>query len=118
MDLYLESKLDVDRYETRAAQIKQTRKTVEDELARIESRAARIELLERDRDALLDHYTRVVPESLDALEPEERNRVYKMLDLMVLAHEDGSMEVKWALGENLWRDNEPLLPGGSRIPGR
>jgi hypothetical protein len=43
----------------------------------------------------------IAVEHLDNLEPEERNRVYKMLDLKVLAHEDGYLEVKWTLGGNL-----------------
>lgn len=53
LDLYLENKLEVDRLESRAAQIKQSRKTVEDELARIKGRAAYVEQLQRDNDALL-----------------------------------------------------------------
>ena len=57
-------------------------------------------------------------EHLDNLEPEERNRVYKMLDLKLLAHEDGNPAVKWTLGGNLCRDNEPLPPGSSRTLGR
>ena len=32
-----------------------------------------------------------------------------MLDLTVLAHGDGSLEAKWALGADPCRDNEPLL---------
>ncbi len=47
-------------------------------------------------------------EHLDNLEPEERNQVYMMLDLRVLAHEDGNLAVKWTLGGNLCRDDEPL----------
>jgi hypothetical protein len=47
-------------------------------------------------------------EHVDNLEPEERNRVHKMLDLKLLAHEDGNPAVKWTLGGNLCRDNEPL----------
>jgi len=31
-----------------------------------------------------------------------------MLDLKLLAHEDGNLAVKWTLGGNLCRDNEPL----------
>jgi DNA repair exonuclease SbcCD ATPase subunit len=118
LDLYLENKLDMDRYEKRLAQIEQARKTVEDELARIESRAARVDQLERDREALLNHYSRIVPEHLDGLEPRERNRVYKMLNLTVLAHDNGSLELKWALGADLCRDIEPLPPGGCRTRGR
>jgi hypothetical protein len=100
--------LEVGRYESRAAQIKQRRKTVEDELARIKRKAAHVEQLERDRDALLNHYSRIVPERLDALNPDERNRVYKMMNLTVLAHESGSLKVKWVLGADPCRDNEPL----------
>ena len=54
------------------------------------------------------YYDQVAVEHLNNLEPEERNRVYKMLDLKVLAHEDANLEVKWTLGGNLCRDNEPL----------
>jgi site-specific DNA recombinase len=80
--------------------------------------AARVDQLERDREALLNHYSRIVPEHLDGLEPRERNRVYKMLNLTVLAHENGSLELKWALGADLCRDIEPLPPGGCRTRGR
>ena len=92
--------------------------SLEDELARIEGRAAHVDRLERDREALLNHYSRIVPEHLDGLEPVERNRIYKILDLTVLAHENGNLELKWNLGADLCRDNEPLLPGGCRTPGR
>jgi hypothetical protein len=46
------------------------------------------------------------------LEPNERNRVYKMLGLRVLrvlAHEEGALEASWTLGGDPCRDNEPLL---------
>jgi site-specific DNA recombinase len=118
LDLYLENKLDMGRYERRHAQIEQARKTVEDELARIEGRAAHVDLLERDRDALLKHYSQIVPEHLDNLEPDERNRVYKMLDLTVMAHANGSLDLRWALGGDPCRDNEPLPLGSWRTRGR
>jgi DNA repair exonuclease SbcCD ATPase subunit len=118
LDLYLANNLEMDRYEKRLAQIKQSRKTVEEELARIAGRAARVDQLERDRDTVLNNYSRIVPEQLDALEPEERNRIYKLLDLTVLAQEDDSLELKWALGSDLCRDNEPLPPDSSRTRGR
>jgi hypothetical protein len=84
-------------------------RVVEEELARIEGRAARLDRLERDSEALLNHYARIVPEHLDSLEPAERNHVYKLLKLTVLAHQNGSLELSWALGADLCRDNEPLL---------
>src|SRR5919112_1258810 len=54
------------------------------------------------------HHGQIAVEHLDNLEPEERNRVYKMRDLKLLAHEDGNLAVRWTLGENLCRDKEPL----------
>ena len=62
---------------------------------------------------MLSHYSQIAVEHLDNLEPKKRNRVYKTLDLKVLAHEDGNLEVKWTLGADLCRDNEPLPPGSS-----
>jgi hypothetical protein len=108
LDLYLENKLDMDRYERRLAQIRLTRKTAEGELARIEAKADHVEQLERNKEALLNHYARIVPGQLDTLEPEERNRVYKMLGLTVSAHVDGSLVLTWALDADPCRDNEPL----------
>jgi hypothetical protein len=115
LDHYLEGKLEVDRYESRISQIKRDRRTIEDELGRINDRAAHIEHLKHDRDALLSHYSQIVPEQLDALEPNERNRVYKMLGLTVLAYEDGKLEASWTLGGDPCRDNEPLLRWSSEF---
>jgi hypothetical protein len=108
LDLYLEGKLESDRYEPRVSQLKRSRKTPVEELEHIRNRTTGLERLEQDRDALLDHYTKIAVEHLDILEPEERNRVYKMLGIKFLAHEDGNLEVKWTLGWGLCRDNEPL----------
>jgi hypothetical protein len=65
--------------------------------------------LKHDRDELFSHYSQIVPEGLDALEPNERNRVFKMLGLTVLAYEDGKLEARWTLGGDPCRDNKPLL---------
>jgi hypothetical protein len=40
----------------------------------------------------------VAPDVLDALAPEERHHVYKMLQLKVLAYPDGTLEAYWAFG--------------------
>jgi DNA repair ATPase RecN len=117
-DLYLEGNIAMGRYEERLSQLKQARRVAEDELERIRDSCSRIEHLERDRDALLDHYSQVATEGLERLEPEERSRVYKMLDLTVLAHENGSFEVKWVLGGDLCRDNATPLPGSCYTRGR
>jgi hypothetical protein len=118
LDLYLEGNVEMSRYEEKLSQLKQARRVAEDELARIRDSCSRIERLERDRDALLDHYSQVAAEGLDRLEPEERNRVYKMLGLTVLAHGNGDLEVKWALGGDLCRDNVTSPPGSCYTRGR
>jgi hypothetical protein len=119
LNLYLEGKLESDRYESRVSQLKWSRKTIQEELEHIRTRTTHIERLEQDRNALLSHYSQIGVEHLDNLEPEERNRVYKMLDLKVLAQEeDGNLEFKWALGGDPCRDNEPLPPGSSRTRDR
>jgi len=117
LDLYLEGKLEVDRYGARVSQLKQARKTIEEELGRIGDRASHIEHLEQDRDALLNHYSRIATDRLDKLEPEERNRVYKMMNLTVLAHANDNLEVKWILGGDPCRDNATLLPDSCRTRG-
>ncbi len=104
--------------QVRASQLKQTRKTIEEELERIRDRASHIKRLEQDRYALLIHYSQIATDRLDKLEPEERNRVYKMLDLTTLAHANDDLEVRWAFGGDLCRDNATLLPGSCRTRGR
>lgn len=61
----------------------------------------RLRDLERDKDALLDHYAGLLPEALDGLAPEERNHVYKMLRLSVNMYSDRILEVSGVLGEDL-----------------
>jgi hypothetical protein len=117
LDLYLVGKLEVSRYASRVSQLKQSRKIIEDELERIRDRTAHIERLEHNRDALLSYYSQLAIERLDELEPEERNRVYRMLGLTVLAHEDNKLEARWAFGEVLCRDNVTLLPDSCHTPG-
>jgi hypothetical protein len=50
--------------------------------------------LEGDKETLLENYTRMAPEKLEALAPEECRQLYKMLQLKVVAHVDGPVEVE------------------------
>ena len=68
------------------------------ELAAVKERRERIEDLERDADALLEHYASMVPEALDNLTPEERHRVYKMMRINALMYADGLVEITGAFG--------------------
>jgi site-specific DNA recombinase len=81
------------------AELEETRETAEQELRAISARRETIENLERDKAALLEHYAGMTPAALDALEPEERHQVYKMLRLTVEVCADGSLEVSGVLGD-------------------
>jgi hypothetical protein len=60
-----------------------------------------VEELERDRDALLEFYAGAVPEALDQLDGEERNRVYRMLRLEITPRPDGILDVRGVLSDSL-----------------
>jgi len=78
------------------AQLEETRKTAERELAILKHDQEQIEQLERDKDTILRQYAYVTPEALDALVSEERHQFYKMLRLKATAHVDGPIEVELA----------------------
>ena len=56
-----------------------TREVAEAELENVTSRRDRVAALENDRDDLLECMAGMVPEGLDGLTGEERNRLYRML---------------------------------------
>ena len=103
-------------------ELEEDRETAEREMAAIKSRRERLEQMERDRDAVVERYSGVVPESFDELSPEERHQVYKMLRLEVLAYPDKSLEVRGAIlaGEEGGSDRggpNAEGPGGGDLDG-
>jgi hypothetical protein len=88
------------------AELEDTRETAEDELRAIRARRDILEDLERDRDALLESYASITPDALDALSPEERHQVYKMLRLTVEISADGSLDVSGVLGDSFVQENQ------------
>jgi site-specific DNA recombinase len=95
-NLAVEGLLSHDELRAKLASLEETRETARRELALLEDRREKIAELEADRDTLLDHLERVAPEELDALTPEERHQVYKVLGLRVIAREDGNHEASIA----------------------
>ena len=91
-------------------ELDESRKTAERELAAIKGRRERIEQLERDKDTLLQQYAEVAPEAMDALTPEERHSVYKMLRLEVLVHPNETLEVSGAFGKDPAFSHLELVP--------
>jgi hypothetical protein len=78
------------------APLEATRRTVERELAALRQHAERVEQMERDRDAVLEHYATLAPEALDSLTSEERHHLYKMLKLKVWLGKSGDLEIEMA----------------------
>ena len=52
--------------------------------------------MERDRDEVLEYYTAMVPEKLDALTSEERRQLYQILKLKVMVSKNGDLETELA----------------------
>jgi len=96
-DMAAEGLITFDELRTKLAALEETRQTARKELIALWGRTERLRALKRDREVLLQNYAEMMPESLDALEAEERHRVYNMLRLRVLAFPDGALEVRGAL---------------------
>ena len=92
------------------AELEDTRSTAEHKLAALQNRREAIEALERDRDALLEHYAAIAPEALEALTPEERHQLYRMLRLEVVVRPDANLEVSGVFGEGVSLRDKDLVP--------
>jgi len=80
------------------AVLEETRRTAERELEALRGQKERLEQMERDRDAILEHYVSVAPERLDSLTSEERHQLYKMLRLKVWVAKSGDLEIEMVGG--------------------
>jgi hypothetical protein len=92
-EMAAEGLVDFDELRTRLATLEDTRKTAEQELRALQHRTERLERLERDRDTLLESYAGAMPEAIDALGPEERHQVYRMIGMEVHLAPEGSFDL-------------------------
>jgi site-specific DNA recombinase len=97
-DMTAEGLIGFDDLRGRLVELDETRATAKRELTAIRERQSRVERLEADREALLEHYAGLVPEALDALTAEERHDLYKLLRLEVKVYPDEAVEVSGVLG--------------------
>jgi hypothetical protein len=70
---------------------------VQRELEVLQSRKERLADLEHGREALFERYSGLVPKKLDALDAEERHRLYKMLRLKLITRTEGDLEMSGVL---------------------
>lgn len=100
-DMPAEGLITFDELGAKLEVLEEERERVQRELDALEDHRSRPRGLERDKDALLDHYAGLLPEAMDDLAPEERHNIYKLLKLRVNMHPDRMLEVSGVLGEEL-----------------
>jgi hypothetical protein len=93
-DGYLAGAFEMDELGAKLAALEErvTRETAQRGPETLSSRQREIEGLERDRDALLERYARMVLEGLDRYTPEDRHQAYKELRLKWFVHPLGRMQ--------------------------
>jgi site-specific DNA recombinase len=79
----------LDELRSRLEELDEARATAESEIEALRSYRRRAEELENDREAVLASLAEMIPEALDDLSGEERNRLYRMLRLTVTPVADG-----------------------------
>jgi hypothetical protein len=105
-EMFAAEAMTLDELKAKLEALKATREAAEKELASLAGRRDRLEAMERDRDLILESYATLAPEALEALCPEERRKVYVILNLTVEALADGSLKISGAFGEEtpVWED--------------
>jgi hypothetical protein len=106
LEQHAEGLIDLDELRAKLSAIEETREVAERELRRLKELREEMAGLERDKQELLETYTRMAPEALASLTPEERHRLYGMLRLTVTAHPDGTLEAVGVLASDIVSEAE------------
>ncbi|MDX6381883.1 MAG: site-specific recombinase, partial [Rubrobacteraceae bacterium] len=96
-DMAAEGYITFDELGIKLSELDETRATALRELGALDHHRERVAELEAERDTLLESYADVTPGAIDAATPEDRHRVYRLLNLRVVANTDGTLEVSGAL---------------------
>ena len=95
LDLHLDGDVTTEQFRAKSAELEEARVAAEDQLEAARSRLERLKDMEHSKDALISHYTSLVPQGLAELSPEEKNRIYKMMHLRVFADREDTLKVEW-----------------------
>src|SRR5215203_1871706 len=74
---------------SKPSELDEIRRHAEKELSTLHDHQERVEQLEKDRDVLIEEMAETVPDGLDGLTAEDRNKVYRMLRLEVTPTPEG-----------------------------
>ncbi len=104
-EMFAAEVMTLDELKAKLEALNKAREAAKRELAVLADNRERLEAMERDRDLILESYAALVPEALDTLSPEERRKVYVILNLTVEALADGGLKMSGAFGEEpVWED--------------
>jgi hypothetical protein len=104
-EMFAAEAMTLDKLRAKLQVLNEARETAKRELAALAGKRERLEAMERDRDLILESYAALAPEALDALSPEERRKVYVILNLTVEPLADGGLKISGAFGEEpVWED--------------
>jgi site-specific DNA recombinase len=95
-DMAAEGLISFEELRAKLYSLNESRKVAEEELKRLRVHSERVEALMHNRDALLAALEGAIPELLDMLSSEGRNRIYKMLNLKVEAIHGGPLRLTGA----------------------
>ena len=112
LDLHLGGDITTEQFRAKSAELEEARAAAEGQLEAARSRLVRLKDIERSKEALISHYASFVPQALSELSSEEKNQIYKMMHLQILAQRDGTLIADW--GCNVL----PQPPGSCRTLGR
>jgi len=88
-DMAAEALISLNELRAKLANLQKTQETAERELEALRNQKEHLEELEKDRDALLESWAEMVPSGLENLSGVERNKVYRMLNLLVTPTPEG-----------------------------
>ena len=98
-EMFAEDAMTLEELKAKLEVLEETRETARMELSSLADRQEELEAMERDLDLILESYATLAPEALEALSPEERRKVYVILNLTVGALADGTLKMSGAFGE-------------------
>ena len=93
-DMAIQGLLDYDDLRAKLASFEEARKTAEHELTILKDRQKHLAELEQGKETVLEYYAAIAPEALDSLTAEERQHLYKLLQLKAIQYPDGKLEVE------------------------
>jgi hypothetical protein len=113
-DMTAEGLITFDELRAKLAELDETRKVAEEKLSALEYRKERIEQLEGDKASLLKDFAGLMPEAVESLTAETRQRIYNLVRLRVTVGVEGDLDLRGAIGTGFCiSGDQPLSTPGA-----